>query len=268
MRKLGSSAPLEFAHMRDLLPELFRSSSNEDALGEFNDKEQGGESKATRKLGYQDYIGIKFKFRTLEPLLGSQPAKQNGYMAELASRYPHTSNGSPVAADLIFSRSPTGLLELGADAVRNWLGIGLRQLNFPDASTQYLSMRPVQFNPHAPLTQFANPIIDKRTNTGIGMATFELLPAGQILELYLKYPSRFSNRDLQPKDLALFFAGYAPAPLRGISPAKGGRFGRMELIKYEVLSHTTDVVQTAKSIADLGILSQEAKDLIQKLSEG
>jgi hypothetical protein len=259
-RQIVWANPPEVAHVIDLLPGLVSSKEAEDLIDRLNDVERegdDGESKSKRKLGYEDYVTCRATFRTLNELCGSQPASP--WLDENLRK----STFKTVEANLRFDRWPdNGDIRIASDVVCGWVATGLRQKGYGESAAEYISATDVRIRPTAPLRQAAFPIIDQKTGQGAGIGTYEILAPGQKFEVLFTLPERGL---MTADDFKLFLAAYGPKPLRGLSPARGRKFGKVALADFEVLGKTKDDVATLESVMDL--VSEEDREFYQSLIE-
>lgn len=248
MRRAIWSSPLEVAHISDLLPKLIATAETSALLDELNDQERednpAGGGKAQRKLGYQDYVDCRAEFVTLDEMIGSQPASP--WLDELIARSPH---GKDVKeANIRFWRDyATGAIKIGSDAVRGWLRTGLRSIGFSDAVAQYVSVSDITIVPEKPLIQVALPVIDPRTKEGKGLNTHECLQPGQRFTILFRIPT---HGFLTADQFKVWLAAYGPAPIRGLSPARSARFGKVALVAFEELGDTRAASSALASVRD------------------
>lgn len=253
------AAPPEVAHIVDLLPNLVSTEEAQALIAQLNGQEEegDGESKSTRKLGYDEYIDCRAEFITIDEFLGSQPSSPHLDALCKNSKY----NG--VTATLRFWRDPRdGALVLPSDCVRGWLRTGLRTEGFGDAAASYLGVSEVKIYPKKPLSQVALPVIDPRTGAGKGLTTYEVLQPGERFFAQFRIPTRGF---MDAATFEMWLAGYGPAPVRGLSPARGGRFGKVALLSFEELGSCSDASVLLSSVSS-GV-PDEAKAYYAKLQE-
>jgi hypothetical protein len=255
MRRAIWGAPPEMAQLVELLPRLVATDEAEELIGIFNkgEEEGEGEKKSQRKLGYDEYVEVRAHFVTIDELLGSQP--KSPYLDSLVKRFPH----GGVEADLRFWReSNDGALIIGSDAVCGWLRTGMRTAGFPEAASQYIAAD-LKFQPAKPLVQIALPVIDMRGGGGKGITSYEGVVPGQELTIKLRIPARGI---MTPNAFALWLASYAPRPIRGISPARGKRFGRLAMTGFTVLGEMASAKTSIESVMEG--LPEAAREFYQR----
>lgn len=231
MRRTDFAPALEMAHITDLLPRLVATAEAKALIAELNGAEAEAApdetKKATRPLGYDEYVTCVAKFLTINQLLGSQPSSP--YLEALVKASKHRD----VQADMRFWRdAASGDLALCSDALRGWLRTGLRTIGLSEAAASYVAVSDAVIVPQKKLTQAAFPIIDQRTNAGAGIATYECLAPHETFEVTFQLPTRGV---MTPKQFKSWLARYAPNPIRGLSPARGARFGKAVLVGFRDL---------------------------------
>lgn len=257
LRSVVWSRPPEVAHITDLLPTLVATEEAQKIITEFNtgEREGDGVEKAKRKLGYADYVDLRVDFLTLDEMIGSQPLSP--YLEKTYKKSPH--NGV-TEADLRFNRTPDGALQINSDAVSGWVRTGLRAHNFSEAAASYIGCSAAKIVPNCDLVQIVLPVIDSRTGAGAGLNKYECLPPGQKFSLHFRLPTRGV---LKPMDFVRFLAKYGPRPMRGLSPARGNRFGKVAVVGHEVIGDFKDDRAILTSV--MAGLPEEAREHYEKL---
>jgi hypothetical protein len=226
------ASPPEVAHITELMPALVATKECQALIDLFNEGEKKGEGeqKARRSLGYDKYYEVEATFRTVDEMLGSQPSSPWLQTIVKKSRYNGIDN-----ADLRFWRdAETGELIIGADAARAYIRDGLRTAGYAESIARYLAVDPVRIKPQKPLKQVILPVVDSGggRGRGKGLPSYEGLQPGEQITLKVRAPLRGF---MSPKRFMVWLMGYAMRPLHGLSPARGGRFGRMEMTAYRVI---------------------------------
>jgi hypothetical protein len=258
-RQIIWAAPPEVAHIIDLLPTLVATEESQELINLLNDSEAEGEGekKSKRKLGYDEYQDVKVTFRTLNPILGSTPKSPHLVSACRLSPY-----GKGIEADLRFWRDEeNGDILIPSDVTRGWLRTAMRTRGAGDAAAQYLAITDVVIRPKR-MAQVALPVIDARTKQGKGLNTYECIPKGEKLEITFRIPTRGF---MDPESFVTWLAIYAPNPLRGLSPARGGRFGKMEVVDYKVMGTLANAEEMLVATLANEQMSQEGQVFIKKI---
>jgi hypothetical protein len=240
-----------------LLPALVETEEARRITNILNGNEEigDGEKKSKRKLGYAEYWEIRAKFRTLNPMIGSQP--DSPWLRKIVK---DSKVKAPDECDLRFWRDEvSGAIVIPSDVVLGWVRTGIRYgFSKADTAAQYITAGEVHLMPKE-VHQVELPIIVR--GEGAGLGTYELLPKGTELSIDFRVPARGIA---DPKTFVMWLAAYAPRPKRGLSPARGRRFGKMELIDYKISGLSDDVAISLDSVLNT-VESDEAKMLLAKL---
>jgi hypothetical protein len=239
MRRSEFAPALEIAHISDLLPRLVETPEARALMAELNGQEAAGpaadEVKNQRLQGYDHYVEVQATFLTLGELLGGQPASP--WLDELVARSAKLTGLPVIEADLRFWRDhATGKLQLNSDALRGWVRTGLRLAGYSEVAASYVGVSDALLDV-APgnLHQVALPVISD--GKGCGVSRYEMLAPKQKVTIRFRLPTRGL---MTPRQFKCWLAAYAPAPLRGCSPARGARFGKMVMIAFEELGRSSD----------------------------
>jgi hypothetical protein len=249
------AAPPEVAHITELLPALVATPEAQDLIETLNagEAEGEGEKKSKRKLGYDEYVEVEAEFLTLDELLGSQPPSPRLDQLVKASPY----NG--VEADLRFWRNPgDGAILIASDAVRGWLRTGLRTEGYSDSVASYVGVSAARIYPKKKLQQVCLPIVDSSgggQGRGKGTPTYECVQPGERLMIRFRLPRRGF---MSPAQFKAWLVGYAPRPIRGISPARGARFGKLALVGFREVADLKSATGLINSVVEE--LPEEAKE--------
>jgi hypothetical protein len=281
---------IEVAQVDKLLPALIETAEAKALIDALNDSEKKGDgtskSESNDKMKYRDYVFVRLFFRTIEWMIGSQPSSP--MLDDLVSRFPHGPHGEPVdlkqakakkakkakngkeeeekeekveaEAELRFSRNPvTGEIQIGSDAVAGWLSNSLRLSDkVPETLEAYLVCDAINFTPAVPLRQSVFPIVTK--NRGAGLGSYETVEAGQEFSLVVGIPTKGYMSMLE---FIAHVAAYVPRPLRGISPARGKRFGKAELVDFGVIGPWKEQGAMLESVE--GLLTDQGKACLERI---
>lgn len=256
-RQIVWAAPPEVAHVSVLLPALVETEEARTIVETLNEGEAkgDGEKKAMRELGYDHYADVEATLLTMDEMLGSQPSSPR--LDELLKRSPH---GRDVDAMLRFWRDEDGALLIGSDVVRGWLRTGLRTQGFADAAAAYVGASPIRIVPSRSLVQAAFPVVDQRGGGGKGITSYECLRPGERLTVRFRFPTKgFMSVDA----FKLWLAAYGPNPVRGLSPARGGRFGKVALVGFVEKGETRSAKNMLEAV--VGQVPKEAAEFYEQL---
>lgn len=207
------------------------------------------------------YHAFTAKVITLDTLLGSQiPGQYSDYIREK-----HPSAADELSVQGVFERDDmTGEYVIPSDVMRGWFMVNaLRLAGLQDARANYVAFSPIRFKPKSAkevkavqvrmnagktvLQDGAGNIYDKSlqlkpgekpyqhtmpVNTKMGASapkTYEAIPAGQILEIRFSAPTKGL---MSPEQLHRLFLEAGVRPRRGLSPARGCRFGKFMLLEW------------------------------------
>lgn len=257
--KVKWAAPPEVAHIKDFLPALVETEEARHVINVLNGSEEAGDGmkKSKRQLGYAEYWEITTRVRLLNPILGSQPSSpwMRKIIAASAGKIK-----APKECDLRFWRDEeTGDVIIPSDVTAGWARNGARfGLSKSDVVGKYLIVDDIRITPKE-IYQVELPIISE--GKGAGLNTYELIPKGTEFDIRWRIPARGLA---DPMSFLKWFASYAPRPERGLSPARGKRFGKMELIDYTIHGESK-FAETALSAIENSLESDDAKKIFAEL---
>ncbi len=221
------AAPPEMAQLVDLLPALVESPESKTLIDAMNAGESDGDGtqKATRKLKYDELHVVDVEFETLDEFFGSQPLSP--YLETLLAKSPYRAKGE---AALYFWRGRDGALCIPSDVINGFIRTGLRDYGFSDVIGQYLAGTNAYIHPKQPLMLTTLPIISEGKGAGLGI--YETLQPGERFRISLRVPTRGM---MSLEEFKVWLLAYGPNPLRGLSPARGGRTGKVLLTDFRVV---------------------------------
>jgi hypothetical protein len=228
-------APPELAHIVDLLPVLLKDEGAVAIKAWFDKQEGAGGKKAKRGPDICDYHAFRVTAVTLDPLLGSQIncAHTNAVRKEFPSKLDEA--GTEVEG--IFERCPlTGDYLIPQDVLQGWFGTNVcRFSNMTASKAMYIAFSPLRIRPKKPIRQMILPVTSR---TGpAAPKSYETIAAGEEILFEFMAPTRGFMTMAQ---LERGFIEAGLRPVRGISPARGRRFGRF----------------LVKSFTDLGAIAE------------
>lgn len=246
--KVKWAQPPEVAHISDLLPALVSTEEAKDIIDLLNVSEESGKDgtkKAKTKLGYTDYYDMRVDFITKNPMLGSQPSSP--YLENLVklSTYPYPKIEKGQSILRFWRDEETGAIVIPSDVVGGWLRTGIREgFGLSEAAAAYVSVDDIHIIPKR-IDQVPLPIIDAQTRKGLGIGTYELLPKGTEFSIHFRVPQKGVG---EPMKFLAWLVQYAPKPTRGLSPARGKRFGKLEVIGYQLFGECAVVENTLNAV--------------------
>lgn len=194
-----------------------------------NEEEPEGVAKARRALGYDRYVDVQIEFLTLDVFLGSQPKSPllDGLLSD---------EHAELECDLRFARNHKREVILPPDVIRGWLRTSFRNRRpkgLGDTLAQYIGVTEgvLKFDK---LVQQVLPIIDMRSNAGgRGILTYEAIEPGATFTVLFRIPTKGF---MLPMEFVKHVAAYGPLPIRGLSPARGARYGQVAVKDFTVFA--------------------------------
>ncbi len=252
MKNLIWKQPPEYAHILDLLPVLLHTVRRSEWKAFFDEKEGRGERKKRRGNDIDDYHAFRVKIVTLDPLLGSQiscaftdairkrwginqpkppPPRKPGRPAKDAA--PPLSSSPPPKFDSIFEiDAATGQYVIPSDVLLAWWRTNAsRYAGLPESKAEYIGFSPIKFTPKPEPMQLQVPVSPQHGGSA-APKIFEAVMPGQELTCTFVAPTKGGCSSEGYKYLWKAGGRY---PRRGISPGKGRRYGKFELIEFEDL---------------------------------
>lgn len=233
MRSTGWKTPPEFAIFTDLLPELLRTAPLELLKEGFDKKEQQGDPKAMRGNLIGEYRHYCASFLTDSLLLASQiPCK--GWMQERENRGVALKD-EDLTGSAIFERDfLTGEIIITPDVIRGWIkNNGIHAANMPGARARYLAIDPIRFPANTPVIEIVLPV--QSDNGPAAPKKYEALLPGLEFDITLSAPVKGF---MTPAQLERMLYHIARRPVRGLSPARGTRYGRLIMVGFKQIGLT------------------------------
>lgn len=230
MKNLSWKNPPEFAHIGDLLPVLLKTDEAQTIKDWFDKQEGEGAKKKRRGNDIADYRMLRWTVISTDPYLGSQiPCEHTD---NVRKEFPTNIERNKVEVEGIFQRDPlTGEFLIPQDVLQGWFASNaLRYLNLPEGRAGYIAFSPIRITPKGDVEQLVLPVMSKQ-----GPATpkkYECLPPGQVFEINMTAPTK-GALTVEQYEFIVLKAGLRPK--RGLSPARGRRYGRFLVIKFEDL---------------------------------
>lgn len=236
MKDMSWKQPPEYAHIKDLLPVLLDTEEASTIKSWFDAKEKKGKTKGTRGNIIDDYHAFEFTAITRDPLLGSQINCQ--YSDAIKEAFPTNLDEEEVEVDGIWQRDElTGEFLIAPDVLQGWfISNAARYSGLPEARGLYIAFAPVRITPKSVFSangkgkvyQYVLPVNNSRSGPA-APKPYETLPAGQEITVRFLAPTKGCLLPEQYEALCIM-AGLRPR--RGISPARGRRFGRFLLTSF------------------------------------
>ncbi len=243
MKNLSWSNPPEYAHIKDLIPILMRSPMAMKIKNHFDGQE--GEAKTTKKKKgnlIDNFHAFRVTAITLDPLLGSQIECE--YTNQVRADFPSDIEKNKVEVQGIWHRDElTGEFIITSDVLQGWFKTNAcRYAGLQDSKAAYVAFNPVRIRPKKPVYQLVLPV-----NTARGASApkpYETISAGEEITIDFVAPTKGV---LSSEEYERIFVVAGLRPRRGLSPARGTRFGRFLVTSFEDLGP----VQGKGSLAQL-----------------
>lgn len=236
MKDMQWKQPPEYAHIKDLLPVLLHTEEANTIKEWFDAKETKGKTKKARGNIVDDFHAFEFEAITLDPLLGSQINCQ--YSDAIKKAFPTNLDEGEVEVDGIWQRDElTGEFIIAPDIMQGWfISNAGRYSGLPEARGLYIAFAPVRIQPNNIFTsngkgeiyQYVLPVNSSKSGPA-APKPYEAIPAGQKITVRFIAPTKGC---LLPDQYEALCIAAGLRPRRGISPARGRRFGRFMLTSF------------------------------------
>ncbi len=249
MKDLSWKNPPEYAHINDLYPKMLQTDEGKAIKSYFDGTEQSSETKRTKGNVIDDYHALRFQCVLLTPILGSQIhcpatdyAREQGNVA-LPTVSAKPGKGSKVEVDPKKDDVPivegifvvdelTGDYLIPPDVLQGWLATNAaRYAGLPDARAGYVAFAPIRFKPVKPVMQLVLPVNNARSGPA-APKSYECISAGEKFEINMMVPTKGAMSVEQWEKLIILAGAH---PRRGISPARGKRYGAFLVTGFEDL---------------------------------
>lgn len=235
MKTLAWKQPPEYAHISDLLPELLRTPEAEKLKSGFDAQEDKGDEKARRGNVIGEYRTYRVKIVSVDPWLGSQPPSP---MASAVRKKFPTKLDSMLAKEEIeieslWERDPTdGAFVLCNEILQAWMRTNiLHRVDLPAARHAYLAFMPIKI-PYGSVTTQQLTLPVQSQSGPAAPKTYEAIMPPVEMEMVVTAPVKGF---LMPEQFKRALALAGMNPMRGISPARGRRFGRFLVTDFKII---------------------------------
>lgn len=227
MKNLSWKNAPEYAHINDLLPVLMATAEAQEIKDWFDGQEGNGQSKKKRGNIVDDYRAVRFKCVTIDELLGSQIPCQATDAVRKA--FPTNIEKDGIEVEGIFQRCPvTGDFIIPQDVLQGWFASNaLRYMGLAEVRAAYVAFSSIRIQPKGDVQQLVLPVISARGPSA--PKAYEMLPPGQEFEIKALVPTK-GLMTLDEFERIILTAGLRPK--RGISPARGRRYGRFLVTEF------------------------------------
>lgn len=229
MKNLDWRNPPEYAHILDLLPILLQTPEAQQIKQWFDSQEGQGAKKQQRGNDIDNYVALRWHCISTDYLLGSQIACQATDAVRKA--FPTEIEKNNIEVDGIWVRDPlTGEFIIPQDVLQGWFAANaMRYYGLKEARATYVAFSPVRITPTR-VEQLVLPVMSKKGPSA--PKPYEALPPGQTFTLDLLAPTK-GVMTVESYEALVLIAGLRPK--RGLSPARGRRYGRFLVTKFENL---------------------------------
>jgi hypothetical protein len=215
------------------LSNLVSTPDAEGIVAAMNDDEVEGNGTAKAKeskIKYRDYWFAEAVFETTNEMLGGRPA------SEFSDNLMKMGPPCPKECDLRFPRDAQGWPTVPMSNIKGWLGNCLRLFNHSPAVLNYIAISggKIEFDPKMQIRQVALPIVQigSGSHGGLGMSTYEVLPAGATIMFRFGVPAHGVG---SPEEFRNYLETYASMPIRGFSNARSSCYGHAKLVNWKVM---------------------------------
>lgn len=242
MKRFGNwqSSP-EYAHIADLLPQLLATKEAQEIIDTLNGQEGKGTSKKMRGNDIDDYQMFEMLIMFTDPLLGGGmdcPAfdvvrKEHGINQIKPGEDP---NLHPTMEGKFYVDPLTGRYVLTSDQLGGWFRENaIRYAGVSSKRAEYVEFLPVELRPLRPVVQMQLPV---QTQGKPGPPkTYECVLPGHFAWLRFTAPTKGL---LTPEQLEKTMIMTLMRPRRGLSPARGRKYGRALPVSFRHLGAIKD----------------------------
>lgn len=238
MKNLDWKSPIEVATVDKLLPAIMatpeakeiKKAFDEDELADPTqpDEEGNTSSKANKRRNLIDlFHGFRITIFTLTEMLGSQINCE--HTQGVREQHPTNIETEEVQVEGIWQRDKLdGAFVIPPDVMQAWFRTNAcRYAGLQDSKSAYLGFSPVRLYPER-LSQLVLPV-----NSAKGPSApkaYETIGAGELVTMRVLAPTKGV---LSPAEYAWVFFMAGLRPRRGLSPARGSRYGRFLVVDFE-----------------------------------
>lgn len=234
MKTMAWKQPPEYAHVTDLLPALISTPALESVKAYFDSLEGKGSSKATRGNDIDDFRAYEVKGTTTDLWLGSQIPDE--YSNAVRVKWPNSLKDDEIES--IWERDIlTGDYVVANDCIQGWFRTNITRLaGLADARANYFAFTPIRFPADTKVMQKVMPVMNSKTGAS-APKKYEAIVPGQPFKITFTGPVKGG---LAPEQLEKLFILCGIRPARGLSPARGKRFGHFKVTSFKCLGTVKD----------------------------
>lgn len=234
MKNLSWRAPPEYAHITDLLPKLTSTPEAQvikDRLDKGETEARGSEETKSRGNDIDDYRHFEVLIFTTDELLGSQIhcpyTDQARGITSSIKRDKDDKDDKPEMESIFVMDPVTKHRLITSDVLQGWFITNAgRYGGMQEARGQYVAFKPVHIK--AQPIQLVLPVNNSKQGAA-APKSYEAIPPGQILLIEFTAPTKglFSSEQFEK-----LFHVAGDRPRRGLSPARGKRYGHFRVIGF------------------------------------
>ena len=236
MKTVAWKQPPEYAHVSDLLPELLRTPEAEKLKSGFDAQEDKGDEKQRRGNVIGEYRTYRVKIVSVDPWLGSQPPSPmaSATRKKFPTKLDKALAKEKVEIESLWERDPTdGAFVLCNEILQAWARTNiLHRVDLPAARHAYVGFMPIKIPfESVETTQLTLPV---QSQSGpAAPKTYEAILPPVEMEMVVTAPVKGF---LMPEQFKRALALAGMNPMRGLSPARGRRFGRFIVTDFKIIS--------------------------------
>lgn len=237
MKKLAFKAPPEYAHVTDLLPELLTTVELQELKASFDKKEKKGEEKKSRGNVIDEYAHYHLRVVSTDILLGSQiPSEFSDAIREsMPNEFDEALKASKDdnAGIGIWERDPiTGDYLIASDVLRGWFAANvIHRAGLAAARASYCAFSPVRIPSTAKVQEIILPV-QSRTGPSAPKKYEAIIPP-VTFDIFFSAPVQGF---LMFEQLERLIIQACANPVRGLSPARGTRYGKLLPVSFKLVS--------------------------------
>jgi len=233
----------------NFLPRLLATEGAEKIKGWFEKEEKAGKVKASNTLRYKHVHNFTIEAILLEDIIGSQIPGQRS--DEIRRKFPEKNieqtfvigkkkgkgkgkgkgNDEEIIIEVsgLFARCPiTGAYLLTTDVLRGWWkSNAMRYADLPEGTGEHAAFATTYIDPEQGVTQNVLPV--QSQHRAAQPKAYECISAGEKITISFTHPTTGLLHPAQIEKLVLLAS---LRPKRGLSPARGIRYGRFLITKF------------------------------------
>jgi len=251
MKNLQWKQPPEYAHIGNLLPKLLATEAAQEIKDALDAEHNKGPGKTAKRNVIGDYFAYRVKAVLTDGVIGSQIhcPQTTEARKKLGIKEPETvvtgpnapekkkDASTPTMEGIFVVDELTGDYIIPPDVMQGWVSTNITRLTeLGEARAGYVAFAPVRIRPKRKPVQIVLPVNNKRQGAAAPKA-YEYIRAGEEIEINFMAPMRGM---LSPDQWEKAFILAGAQPLRGISPARGRRYGRFMVTSFERLGRVSE----------------------------